>query len=117
MLLITAAVISSVELAITLVLVRLPRELLPWQGALNAVLLVSVVLPVVYAVWYRPLNREIQARALAHRELERQALHDPITWLPNRVLFLERVRHEIEIGKRSRGQFALETLPQLVGRL
>jgi len=103
-------VISSVELALTLVLARLPRELSPWQGALNAVLLVSVVLPVVYAVWYRPLNREIQARALAHRELERQALHDPITWLPNRVLFLERVRHEIEIAKRSRSQFSLAVL-------
>ena len=92
------------------VLSRLPQGLEPWQGVIDATVLVSIILPVVYAVWYRPLNREIQARALAHRELERQALHDPITWLPNRVLFLERMRHEIEIGRRQRGHFALAVL-------
>ncbi len=50
-----------------------------------------------YAAELRKTNREL---ALVRRELEHQALSDPLTGLPNRRLFQERLMLAVELTKR-----------------
>ena len=47
-------------------------------------------------------ERRVAAEALAHR-----ASHDPLTGLPNRTLFLDRLEHAIGRARRSRRRFAV----------
>jgi diguanylate cyclase (GGDEF)-like protein len=47
-------------------------------------------------------ERELAAETLAHR-----ASHDPLTGLPNRSLFLDRLEHALARARRSRGQLAV----------
>lgn len=49
------------------------------------------------------LQAEVAARQLAQEQLSHDTLHDALTGLPNRVLFLERLRHAIEFAKRNEG--------------
>lgn len=44
------------------------------------------------------------------RQLEHQALYDPLTGLPNRALLLDRLDHAIEQGKRQNAAFAVAVL-------
>jgi PAS domain S-box-containing protein len=46
------------------------------------------------------VNRDITERKRAEETLAHNALHDNLTNLPNRTLFLERVRHAIELSQR-----------------
>lgn len=43
---------------------------------------------------------DITDRKRAEDELAHQALHDPLTGLPNRILLLDRVQHALEVSKR-----------------
>jgi diguanylate cyclase (GGDEF)-like protein/PAS domain S-box-containing protein len=43
---------------------------------------------------------DITARKLAEKQLAYGALHDVLTGLPNRVLFMDRLKHRIEYSKR-----------------
>lgn len=49
------------------------------------------------------LMLEIEERKRAEQQLAHDALHDALTGLSNRVLFLERLRHAIELTKRRQG--------------
>jgi len=55
------------------------------------------------------ISRDITARKDVEEQLQRRALYDPLTELPNRALFLDRLQHLLQRGRRALGtpMFAL----------
>lgn len=51
--------------------------------------------------------RDIKERKLAEKKLEYMALYDPLTDLPNRTLFFDRLNQSIALAKRNSYTFAL----------
>jgi diguanylate cyclase (GGDEF)-like protein/PAS domain S-box-containing protein len=52
-------------------------------------------------------GRDVSERRAFERQLEHQAFHDPVTNLPNRALFGERVRHAIARARREQRGLAV----------
>jgi diguanylate cyclase (GGDEF)-like protein len=53
------------------------------------------------------LKLQIKERQQAEHQLKHLALHDPLTGLPNRTLFQDRLEHAIEQSKRQQNKFAV----------
>src|SRR5207302_7863379 len=53
---------------------------------------------------------DISERKALEQRLEHQALHDPLTGLPNRTLLLDRLRHALARGQRA---LSVTTVPFL----
>ncbi len=51
--------------------------------------------------------RDISERKAFEEQLAHQAFHDPVTNLPNRALFVERVRHAISRSRRESGELGV----------
>ncbi len=51
--------------------------------------------------------RDISERKAFEEQLAHQAFHDPVTNLPNRALFVERVRHAISRARRESGELGV----------
>jgi diguanylate cyclase len=49
------------------------------------------------------LTSEIKERKKLQKQLKHNALHDPLTGLPNRILFLDRLEHALALSKRTSG--------------
>jgi diguanylate cyclase (GGDEF)-like protein/PAS domain S-box-containing protein len=52
-------------------------------------------------------GQDVTDRRLAEQQLEHQALHDPLTGLPNRTLFLDRLEHALARARRSKANLAV----------
>jgi diguanylate cyclase (GGDEF)-like protein/PAS domain S-box-containing protein len=50
---------------------------------------------------------DVTERKALEEQLQRQALHDPLTRLPNRVLFTDRLKQALRRAKRRRGEVAV----------
>lgn len=57
----------------------------------------------------RVLSRT-QDLATANKELRHMAVHDPLTHLPNRTLFNDRLKHMIEVASRDNVHFAVASI-------
>ncbi|PKG81369.1 sensor domain-containing phosphodiesterase [Colwellia sp. 75C3] len=55
----------------------------------------------------RDLKLQINERKLAEHQLKHLALHDPLTGLPNRLLFQDRLHQAIALSKRHQHKFAV----------
>ena len=53
------------------------------------------------------ITRDITDRKAAELRLEHEVLHDPLTGLPNRVLVMDRIEHELSSAAREHGSVAL----------
>ncbi|MEG4864780.1 MULTISPECIES: sensor domain-containing protein [unclassified Microcoleus] len=51
-------------------------------------------------LYYEGTVEDITLRKIAEEKLVHDALHDTLTGLPNRALFMDRLRHAIELSKR-----------------
>ncbi|CAM3150728.1 regulatory protein (GGDEF domain) [Legionella steigerwaltii] len=51
--------------------------------------------------------RDITEQANLEKQLKYQALHDPLTQLPNRALLIDRIQAHIEYAKKNEQQFAI----------
>lgn len=60
-----------------------------------------------YMAANKNLEREIVVRGELEEQLKHQALHDALTNLPNRKLFLDRVHHEILLSEREQKHFSV----------
>lgn len=60
-----------------------------------------------YVVVNRYLEREIAVREELEEQLKYQALHDALTRIPNRTLFLDRLHQEIYLAEREKKHFAV----------
>ena len=56
------------------------------------------------------IHERTEALAVANRELEYLAMHDPLTGLPNRILLQDRLLQVIRAGRREAASFALMIL-------
>jgi diguanylate cyclase (GGDEF)-like protein/PAS domain S-box-containing protein len=52
-------------------------------------------------------GRDVSERKAFEEQLAHQAFHDPVTNLPNRALFVERVRHAVSRARRENGGLAV----------
>ena len=52
-------------------------------------------------------SRDVSERKRFEEQLAHQAFHDPVTGLPNRALFVDRVRHRIARTRRGDGSLAI----------
>jgi diguanylate cyclase (GGDEF)-like protein len=93
-----------------LVLLKLlPRYSTALDLTLNLALFL-LPLPVLYALWYRPLARELAESVRIQRELERQGLQDALTLLPNRVWLQKHLAEAVESARRNGISLALIVL-------
>ncbi|MDG2989921.1 EAL domain-containing protein [Candidatus Synechococcus calcipolaris G9] len=75
-----------------------PREWQEWEVDLMRQLSTQVAIAIQQAELYEKARKELHDRKAAEAELLYQARHDPLTHLPNRWLFEERVNDAIRLG-------------------
>ncbi|MEZ5559990.1 MAG: EAL domain-containing protein [Pseudomonadales bacterium] len=56
---------------------------------------------------YVGIFKDVTSQKAAEEELERMAYFDPLTGLPNRALFKDRLQHEMDVATRKQGRVAL----------
>lgn len=56
---------------------------------------------------YVGIFKDVSSQKAAEEELERMAYYDPLTGLPNRTLFKDRLQHEIDVAQRKGTRIAV----------
>lgn len=69
--------------------------------------LVTIILMGFILYWNRKLQKEIALRMVAEERIRHLATHDSLTGLPNRVLFLDRLKNCLQLAKREQYKFAV----------
>jgi diguanylate cyclase (GGDEF)-like protein len=105
----TAVVILGADLVSLLLLEQLPHHSAALDLALNLALF-FLPLPVLYALWYRPLARELAERVGIQQALEQQGWQDALTLLPNRVWLQKHLQEAVEEARRNGISLALIVL-------
>lgn len=59
------------------------------------------------AAWFVSAGRDVSARVREHRRLEHAATHDPLTGLPNRRLYADRLAQALHSAARRKERFAV----------
>jgi len=107
---ITLAAVFSVESAINVFLSSF-HPLTPfYEILLHAILLLLITLPCLFLFLYKPLIKSLKEREHAELVLQRHYLYDPVTSLPNRVLFNDRLNQQTLISERSQSCYGLFVL-------
>jgi diguanylate cyclase (GGDEF)-like protein len=68
--------------------------------------LIIVLFVFIWRRW-KELNAEVARRRRLEKELEHRATRDPLTELPNRTLFMDRLEHALERTARSKERVAV----------
>jgi diguanylate cyclase (GGDEF)-like protein len=103
----TTGVLSCASLvALEVYAARLHGSAVPWPTIAARVALLTVGAVVLWRIAHI-LGVHIAALRELHRVVAHQALHDPLTSLPNRALFFERVRIALARQQRSGVRFAV----------
>jgi diguanylate cyclase (GGDEF)-like protein len=106
----TALAIYFAEAAIMVAFGFLPQLPALAEALLDATLLVTITLPILYLTWARILRRSIDEHARARAALDARALRDPLTQLPNRLAFETSTERELEQARKTLAPFTLVLL-------
>lgn len=77
------------------------------EALIDSTLVTAIAIPILYFYLYRPMTSYIAEHAQIQSEIHRQSLHDTLTALPNRLLFQDRLEHEIKVAHRNGAVFAV----------
>jgi len=98
------------EAVITTVLSIFPSMSPIYIALVNAVILMSITLPCLLFFLYRPIIKSLKERAHTALVLQRHYLYDPLTSLPNRVLFEDRLHHQTLVSERTHTNYGVIVL-------
>ncbi|HSK90487.1 MAG TPA: GGDEF domain-containing protein [Euzebyales bacterium] len=106
LMLLTAAAGCAAFVAIELQAARLHDIAVPWATVGGRITLLVLGAGILARV-SRVLANHIRALRALHRSMAHRALHDPLTGLPNRALFFERLRIALARQQRTGIRFAI----------
>ena len=97
---------TSYSLALIYSAERTQSELMQWPANAMLLIILCIVVAVCGAFGFRFGALIVKTHALS-LTLQTQALHDPLTGLPNRNLFIDRARQQIQHGRRNGQNLAI----------
>ncbi|HWA70965.1 MAG TPA: EAL domain-containing protein [Polyangiaceae bacterium] len=106
----TAVAIFVAEAGIMVAFSFLPKLPELGEALLDATLLITFTLPVLYLTWVRILKRTIDDHARARAVGDARALRDALTQLPNRLAFEDSTEREIGQAYKKGTSFTLVLL-------
>lgn len=106
----TVAAIFFAELMVMLGFYLFPYFTQSAEIILDPVLMAMILLPFLYVSVYRPLAMNIRRLQRSRQAILRISHYDRLTGLPNRLLFEERLQHEITHACHNDQAFALVVL-------
>jgi diguanylate cyclase (GGDEF)-like protein len=107
---VTICIVFLSQLAVVMLFSVWPLSLPVLHAIVSTVLLMICAIPALYCMWYRPILRKIQMRQWVNAKKQSQTFRDPLTALPNRYLFQQRLQHEIAIARREKSSFSVVLL-------
>ncbi|MFD2229836.1 putative bifunctional diguanylate cyclase/phosphodiesterase [Alkalimarinus sediminis] len=108
--LIVVAAIFLAEIVITTFLAIFPGLSPLYIALINAIVLTTITLPCLLFFLYRPIIKSLKDRSHAELVMQRHYLYDPLTSLPNRILFEDRLHHQTLVAERSQSSYGVIVL-------